>query len=92
MDTRSELLKYLYSIILNICFESDNHMSPMNYYKHNHSQDYMIKVIILAHMGITLTGACETLGIMKFSLNRWQHLMVGFADHGPIYPKGDCTG
>ena len=50
--------------------------------------DYMLKVILLAHMGITLIGVCETLGIMSFSLNRWQHLMVGFGDQGPIYPKG----
>ena len=56
--------------------------------------DYMLKVILLAHMGITLIGVCETLGTMKFCLNRWhwQHLMVGFGDHGPIYPKDGCTG
>ena len=54
--------------------------------------DYMLKVILLAHMGITLIGVCETLANMSFSLNRWQHLMVGLGNHGPIYPKGGCTG
>ena len=54
--------------------------------------DYMLKVILLAHMGITLIGVCETLRIMKFSLKRWQHLMVGFGDNGSIYPKCGCTG